>query len=74
MPLIGRFDLLPLAGNHFYDYGEQGVADNLDWCRDNGIACCGGGRNLPEARKPALLVKDEVKIGVLGSNCLSSSR
>ena len=41
-PLKGRIDLVTLSGNHFYDLGEDGVRDTLDWCRENGIAACGG--------------------------------
>ncbi len=67
-PLIGRFDLLTLPGNHFYDFGDRGVLDTLNWCKENGIACCGGGMNIEEAEKPAFLEKDGVKIGVLAYN------
>ncbi len=48
-PLKGRIDLVTLSGNHFYDLGEDGVRDTLDWCRRSGITCCGGGRDLAEA-------------------------
>ena len=50
-PLRGRMDLVTLSGNHLYDLGEQGVRDTVDWCRENGIACCGGGSDLAEAEK-----------------------
>ena len=69
-PLRGRFDLVTLAGNHFYDLGEQGVADTLDWCRENGIACCGGGRDLREAEQPAFVEKNGVRVGVLAWNAV----
>lgn len=67
-PLIGKFELLTLPGNHFYDFGDRGVQDTLSWCRNNGIACCGGGMNIDEAEKPAYIEKDGVKFGVLAYN------
>ena len=69
-PLRGRVDLVTLAGNHFYDLGEDGVRDTLAWCREAGIACCGGGRNLAEAEKPAFLEKQGLRVGVLAWNAV----
>ena len=69
-PLKGRIDLVTLSGNHFYDLGEAGVADTLDWCRRNAVACCGGGRDLAEAEKPAFAEKNGVRIGVLARNAV----
>lgn len=68
--LKGRIDLVTLAGNHFYDLGEDGVRDTLDWCRSNGIACCGGGRNLAEAERPAFVEKNGIRVGVLAWNAV----
>jgi len=67
-PLIGKFDLLTLPGNHFYDFGDRGVKDTIDWCNDNGIVSCGGGMNIEEASKPGFFEKDGVKFGVLAYN------
>ena len=69
-PLKGRIDLVTLSGNHFYDLGEDGVRDTLDWCRRNGIAACGGGLTLAEAEKPAFAEKNGVRVGVLAWNAV----
>lgn len=69
-PLKGRFDLLTLSGNHFYDFGERGVRDTIDWCRHSGITCCGGGKNIEEAVKPGFVVKGGVTFGVLAFNAV----
>lgn len=69
-PLRGRADLLTLAGNHLYDLGEQGVRDTVDWCRDNGIPCCGAGSTLEEAEAPAFVEKDGLRVGVLAWNAV----
>ncbi len=67
-PLIGKFDLLTLSGNHFYDFGDRGVKDTVEWCKNNGIICCGGGMNIEEAEKPGIFEKDGVRFGVLAYN------
>lgn len=43
------FDMLTLANNHFYDYGEIGVQTTLQECRAQGIEYVGGGHNIAEA-------------------------
>ena len=72
--LRGKVDLVTLAGNHFYDYGENGVNDTIAWCKRNGIVPAGGGKNAAEAKKPAFLEKDGVKIGVLAYCCVGSKK
>jgi len=67
-PIIGKVDLVTLAGNHFYDFGEVGVRETIEWCHENGIECCGGGSNIVEANKPAYFEKDGVKVGVIAVN------
>jgi len=45
------FDMVTLANNHFYDYGDNGVVDTLASCRENNIDVIGGGINLKEASR-----------------------
>ena len=59
------FNLLSLANNHILDYYEQGLFDTMKILDENGIAYAGAGRNLEEARKPAVLEKKGLKIGML---------
>ena len=42
-------DLVTLANNHVYDYGEEGLISTLDTLDDAGIPYVGAGRNLEEA-------------------------
>ena len=42
-------DLVSLANNHVYDYGEDALLDTLDILKSEGIAYVGAGRNLSEA-------------------------
>lgn len=43
------FDCVTLANNHFYDFGDQGVANTLLACKKYKIDNVGGGHNLKEA-------------------------
>ena len=52
------FDMVTLANNHFYDYGDEGVEDTLQTCKAYGIDVIGGGRNLYEA---SITVYKEIK-------------
>lgn len=42
-------DIVSLANNHIYDYGEDALLDTLDILKGEGIAYVGAGRNLSEA-------------------------
>lgn len=57
------FDCVTLANNHFRDYGDEGVKNTIDACKDAGIDTVGGGRNLQEAS--AILYKQ------IGENTLA---
>lgn len=45
------FNCVTLANNHFLDYGEKGVENTLQACREYGLDIVGGGKNLQEASK-----------------------
>ena len=45
------FNMATLANNHFYDYGNKGVADTLREC-ENKLDVVGGGVNLENAKRP----------------------
>lgn len=45
------FDMVTLANNHFFDYGEQGVHDTLEACGRYKIETVGGGVDIFEAQK-----------------------
>ena len=59
------FDTVTLANNHLKDYGEKGVVDTLDHCRQRGLTVVGGGGTLNEARQPLILKNDNITIGVI---------
>lgn len=60
------FNILSLANNHILDYGETAFFDTLDFLTENGIKWFGAGENLENARNPAILNINNIKIGFLG--------
>lgn len=56
-------DLVSLANNHIYDYGEEGMLDTLGYLDEAQIPYVGGGRNLEEAVQPAYFIVNGMKIG-----------
>ncbi|NLW08613.1 MAG: CapA family protein [Firmicutes bacterium] len=64
----GGFDFVSLANNHIMDYGPEALEDTMAILREHGIAYAGAGRNLKEARKPALLERKGLRIAVLAYN------
>ncbi len=62
---FGGFNLLNIANNHIMDQYEQGLFDTIALLEKEKIAFAGAGRNLDEARKPAIIEKNGLKIGML---------
>lgn len=48
-------DLVTLANNHALDYGRDAMFDTIDTLDHAGIRHVGAGKNLAEARKPAIV-------------------
>lgn len=61
------FNMVTLANNHFYDYGDNGVKDTLDACREEGITTVGGGMNLHEASQTSYVNINNVRLAII--NC-----
>jgi poly-gamma-glutamate synthesis protein (capsule biosynthesis protein) len=59
------FNLLSLSNNHILDHYEKGLFDTMELLDQNGIVHAGGGKNLDEARKLAIIEKNGLKIGLL---------
>ncbi|MDR0928679.1 MAG: CapA family protein [Oscillospiraceae bacterium] len=62
------FDVATLGGNHIFDQGENGVRDTMDALRALGIATAGAGMNIDEARRPAMIMRNGLRIAVLEYN------
>jgi poly-gamma-glutamate synthesis protein (capsule biosynthesis protein) len=47
------------------DMGEKGLIDTFENCSKTGLITVGAGKNLEEARKPLILEKNKIKVGIL---------
>ena len=59
------FDVVSVASNHAMDWGEDALLDTIALLRDKGIQVVGGGRNLREARRHAIVERNGVKVAFL---------
>ncbi|OGA49245.1 MAG: hypothetical protein A3G24_14400 [Betaproteobacteria bacterium RIFCSPLOWO2_12_FULL_62_13] len=59
------FDVVSLASNHAMDWGEDALLDTIALFREKGIQTAGAGRNLEEARQPAIINRNGLRIAVL---------
>ena len=64
------FGAVTLAGNHMADRGAEGIIDTIDTLERNGLAHCGAGRSLEEARRPASLSRNGRRVALLSYNCV----
>lgn len=60
-------DIVSLANNHAYDYGEEAFLDTLDTLAEIGMPYVGAGRNLAEASKPVYFIAGDVKIAIVSA-------
>lgn len=66
-------DVLSLANNHVYDYGEEALLDTLDVIEETGIPYVGAGRNLEEAKKPVYFIANGRKIAIVSASQIERS-
>ena len=59
------FDVMSFASNHAVDFGHEAFFDTIENLTRNKIAVVGAGRNIMEARKPAILERNGTKFGFL---------
>ncbi len=59
------FTALTLGNNHIMDYREQAFYDTIEILDSQGIHWCGAGKDLAEARKPVIMEKNGISIGML---------
>jgi len=59
------FTVLTLANNHIMDFDAQGLTETRQYLKNEHLLFTGAGRNLAEARLPALVEKNGRKIAFL---------
>lgn len=60
-------DIVSLANNHSYDYGEISLLDSLETLEGMEMPYVGAGRNIEEASRPFYFESEGLKIGILSS-------
>jgi poly-gamma-glutamate synthesis protein (capsule biosynthesis protein) len=59
-------DIVGLANNHAYDYGEQALVDSFNALKNVGVTYVGAGNNIEEASHPVYYItKSGMKIAVI---------
>ncbi len=64
------FNIISVASNHSADYGPDAFCDTIDILRENKITVIGGGRNIDEARTPAIFKFDDTRVAFLAYNAI----
>lgn len=60
-------DIVSLANNHAYDYGETAFLDTMTTLEDAGIVYVGAGHDLQEARRPVCYIINNLKIAIISA-------
>lgn len=66
-------DLVALANNHAYDYGEDAFVDTIATLEEAGVTYVGAGHNLEEARRPVYYIIDNMKIAFVAATQIEKS-
>ena len=66
-------DIVSLANNHVYDYGETALLDTLDTLNQYGILYVGAGRNLEEAKEIVYFQAGDMKIAYVSATQVERS-
>ena len=60
-------DIVSLANNHAYDYGEQALLDSLQILQAEGIPYVGAGVNEQEASAPVYFIINDMKVAFISA-------
>ena len=63
------FQAVSLAGNHIADCGAEGIADTVNALDAAGVAHCGAGADLDNARRPCFIAGRK-RVALLSYNCV----
>jgi len=66
--VLGGFKLVTHASNHCFDYGPDSIVETREVLERNGIKVAGIGKNIQEARQPAIFECKGTKIAFLDYN------
>ncbi|MCR5452841.1 MAG: CapA family protein [Lachnospiraceae bacterium] len=66
-------DVIGIANNHVFDYGEEAFLETLDTIRDAGYPYIGAGKDLSEAKKAVYYIACGRKISILAGTQIERS-
>lgn len=66
-------DLVTLANNHTYDYGEEALLDTMNLLTEKGITYVGAGKDLEEASKIVYYIANGRKIAIVTASEIERS-
>lgn len=70
---LAGFDLLSLANNHVGDFGDAAFVDTLDKLESAGFRTVGGGVDLAQAAKPAIITVGDVRVGFVATDSIGET-
>ena len=59
------FDVVTLANNHMFDFGQEAFQDTLDTLDENNIKHLGAGNSFEEAQKPLIIQVNDLRIALV---------
>ncbi|NIP58141.1 MAG: hypothetical protein GWM92_01585, partial [Gemmatimonadetes bacterium] len=65
-------DMVSLANNHTMDLGPEGMRETIAALEERGIVHAGAGESLDDATRPAVVVRNGIRVGLLSFLCMSS--
>jgi poly-gamma-glutamate synthesis protein (capsule biosynthesis protein) len=60
------FDVMSFANNHHLDAGYEAFFETLEHLAAAGVAVCGAGKDIDEARRPVVVERKGVRVAFLG--------
>ncbi|MBI4331896.1 MAG: CapA family protein [Chloroflexi bacterium] len=68
--VFAGFNVVSNASNHCFEYGPEALLESIDVLRGNNIQVIGVGKDIAEARKPAIVERKGIKVGFLAYNAI----
>jgi poly-gamma-glutamate capsule biosynthesis protein CapA/YwtB (metallophosphatase superfamily) len=72
--VFAGFDVLSLANNHIFDWGEDALLDTVEFVRSAGMVPVGVGGSLIEARAPGVIERGDKTVCFYGYSQFADSR
>ena len=64
------FNVVSFASNHCMDWGREAFADTINALKEQELAVIGVGKNIEEARKPAIMEYKGTRVAILAYNTI----